>query len=304
MKKNIRIFLSVLIVGLTIAEFVHFLAQHTYLLRQLGRTSPLLIIWLLLLYMAMLGALALIMHATLRICRIKMGAQDNLLLNMYSLFINFFVIGQAGPGLRAAYLKKYYGLLIRKYIFVTLVYYACYAIVSALLILAGSAAPWYYTIVAAVLFGAVSYFAISFYLRRKKLGKDGLNLTTSTLSYLMLTTVIQAIIQVAIYFLEVHNVNSHVSLKQIMAYTGVANFALFVGLTPGAIGIREAFLVFSERLHHISSANIISASIIDRSVYLLVLGILFVVTISLHAKRKFSFEPVSDADEAPEPKTP
>ena len=307
MKKNVRIVLSVLIVGLTIAAFAQYLSQHTYLLTQLGHTPPSVIIGLLVLYMIMLGALVLIMHATLRICRVKMGVQDNLLLNIYSLFINFFVIGQAGPGLRAAYLKKYHGLLIRKYIFVTLLYYACYAIVSALLLLAGSAAPWYLTVIAAVLFGCFSYGVISLYMRRKKLHNEGLNLNVSTLSYLMLATIVQAIIQIGIYYTEVHTVNSHVGFKQVMAYTGVANFALFVGLTPGAIGIREAFLVFSERLHHISSANIISANIIDRSVYLLVLGVLFVVIISMHAKRKFSLEPVSDTDDSPEPpsvKTP
>ncbi len=300
MKKNVRIVLSVLIVALTIAEFAHFLSQHTYLLTRLGHTPPLLIIWLLILYMAMLGALVFILHATLRICRVKMSVQDNLLLNMYSLFINFFVIGQAGPGLRAAYLKKYHGLLIRKYIFVTLLYYACYSIVSVLLLLAGSAAPWYLTLLAAVLLGGMSYAVVQLYMRRKKIRDDGLHLNMSTLSYLMLATIVQAVIQIGIYFAEVHNVDAHVTLKQVMAYTGVANFALFVGLTPGAIGIREAFLVFSERLHHISSADIISANIIDRAVFLVVLGILFIVIISVHAKRKFSFEPGSDTEESAE----
>lgn len=289
MKKNVRIGLSILIVGLTLAEFAYYLSKHSYLLRHLAHTPPWIIVWIILLYGVMLGVLALIMQASLRICRVKMTAQDNVLLNMYSLFVNFFLIGQAGPGLRGAYLKKYHGLLVRKYIFVTLLYYGCYAIVSALLLLAGSRAPWYFTVSAAVIMGGVGFAVVSLYTRRRKVGKDGLNLNISTLSYLMAVTLLQAMLQIGIYFIELHSVNGHVSLKQTMAYTGVANFALFVGLTPGAIGIRESFLVFSERLHHISSANIIAANIIDRSVYLVFLGILFIAIISFHVKRKFSF---------------
>jgi uncharacterized membrane protein YbhN (UPF0104 family) len=288
MKKNVRIGISILIVLLTIAEFAYYLSKHTYLIKHLAHTPPLTIVWILLLYITMLSALVLIMQASLRICRVNMGNRDNLLLNMYSLFINFFVIGQAGPGVRAAYLKKYYGLLIRKYIFVTLLYYACYAIVSALLMLAGSSLPWYLTVVAVLLLGGVSYGVFLLYMRRRKIEEDKLDLNLTNLSYLMLATIFQAVLQISIYFIELHSVNGHVTFRQTLAYTGVANFALFVGLTPGAIGIRESFLVFSERLHHISSANIIAANIIDRSVYLVFLGILCVFIVSAHIQRRFS----------------
>lgn len=290
MKKNIRIILGVLIVLLTIVEVVYYLSKHTYLLAQLGQTSLGVILGVLLLYGVMVGALVLILYTSLRMCHVVMSVQDNFLLNAYSLFVNFFIIGQAGPGVRAAYLKKYYNLLIRRYIYVTLLYYVCYALVSALLMLAGSTVPWPLTIVAAVLLGMLGYIAITLYTKRKKMSSDGLNLSVANLSYLMLATIFQAIIQIAIYFIELHSVNGHITLKQTLAYTGVANFALFVGLTPGAIGIRETFLVFSERLHHISSANIVAANIIDRSVYLLFLGILFIVIATTHVKRRFSTE--------------
>jgi uncharacterized membrane protein YbhN (UPF0104 family) len=288
MKKNVRIGIGVFIVLLTIGEFAYYLSKHTYLIKHLAHTPPLTIASILILYIVMLTALVLIMQASLRICRVNMGGRDNLLLNMYSLFINFFVIGQAGPGVRAAYLKKYYGLLIRKYLFVTLLYYGCYAIVSALLMMAGSALPWYLTVVATLLLGGIGYGAFSLYMHYRKIEDDKLDLNITNLSYLMLATIFQAILQITIYFIELHSVNGHVSLKQTLAYTGVANFALFVGLTPGAIGIRESFLVFSERLHHISSANIIAANIIDRSVYLVFLGILCVFIVSAHIQRKFS----------------
>ena len=51
-----------------------------------------------------------------------------------------------------------------------------------------------------------------------------------------------------------------------------------------AIGIREAFLVFSQNLHHLSNMVIVAANVIDRAIYLVFLGILFIVTVGLHAK--------------------
>ncbi|HZL07693.1 MAG TPA: hypothetical protein VFC50_00680, partial [Candidatus Dormibacteraeota bacterium] len=76
----------------------------------------------------------------------------------------------------------------------------------------------------------------------------------------------------------------HISWGQAMSYSGAANFALFVSLTPDAIGFRETFLVFSHRLHHVSTANILSANVIDRGAYVIFLLLLFVVVLSLHAK--------------------
>jgi uncharacterized membrane protein YbhN (UPF0104 family) len=64
--------------------------------------------------------------------------------------------------------------------------------------------------------------------------------------------------------------------------------ALFVSLTPGAIGIREAFLTFSQQLHHIDTSTIVAANIIDRAVYLVFLGVLFIFVFSLHARDKLS----------------
>jgi uncharacterized membrane protein YbhN (UPF0104 family) len=297
MKKHLKILIGVTIVIVTIVIFVNYLLGHTYLITHLAHTSPSLIGWLLGLYAIMLGALALILWASLRICRIHMPTHDNFLLNMYSLFINFFVIGQAGPGLRAAYLKKYYRLSIRKFILATLIYYGCYGVVSVVLIMAGSRLPWFLTLVGAILVTIIGYGVVQLYFMYRSKDKVDLNIDLGTLAFMMLATVIQAIIQIGIYFLELHDVNSHIAFKQTLAYTGVANLALFVGLTPGAIGIRESFLVFSEKLHHISSADIVAANVIDRSVYLAFLGILAVIIVSTHAKRRLAIPMINKSPE-------
>ncbi len=291
--------LGVAIMVLSVASFAYYLAHHGYLLKQLAHTPLLLLFWVFLLYGGVFVALALILEAGVRMCRVKLPARENLLLNSYSMLVNFFVIGQAGPGVRAAYLKKKHGLLVRRYIFVTLLYYACYAVVSALLMLLGSSAAWWLTLLAVLLVAGASALVVYWYQARSKLKHEGLQLNAPNLLYLLLATVLQALLQISVYWLELHHVNAHVTLRQTVAYTGVANMALFVSLTPGAIGIRESFLVFSERLHHISSANIVSANLIDRSVYILFLGVLFAVTVSFHVKEKLSLKaPTSRQPEA------
>jgi uncharacterized membrane protein YbhN (UPF0104 family) len=85
---------------------------------------------------------------------------------------------------------------------------------------------------------------------------------------------------------ELHAVGAHPSIGQVVSSTGAANLALFVSLTPGAIGFRESFLYFSQSLHHISTANILSANLIDRACYVIFLLLLLVVVVSLHAGKK------------------
>jgi uncharacterized membrane protein YbhN (UPF0104 family) len=139
---------------------------------------------------------------------------------------------------------------------------------------------------------AVSLAVIYLYMRRSKAKPYKLILTANNLLILFGVTLIQAFVQVAIYMVELHSVNSHITLQQAVTYTGAANFSLFVALTPGAIGIRESFLIFSRHLSRISVNNIVAASLIDRAVFLVFLAFIFVLTIGFHAKyRKLLAKP-------------
>jgi hypothetical protein len=290
MKNRVRLGLSLGIVLLTVGAFAYYLARHSYLLRQLAHTSPYVIIGLLVMYVVILGVLVLVLQASLRMCRMAMPARENFMLNAYSLFANFFMIGQAGPGVRAVYLRKHYKLSMRKYLSATLLYYLCYAAVSGAFVVAGSALPGWLAAVIIVFCGGAGILAVRLYSRRAQANVAGLDIGLSSIGFLLFATLLQVVLQTIIYFVELHTVHAHADLKQTIAYTGVANLALFVGLTPGAIGIRESFLVFSERLHHISGSAIVAANIIDRSDYILFLGLVFVAVIGFHAQNRFSLK--------------
>ncbi|MBI1856914.1 flippase-like domain-containing protein [Candidatus Saccharibacteria bacterium] len=106
-------------------------------------------------------------------------------------------------------------------------------------------------------------------------------------SKLALFTLLQISLVATIYFFEIRATNVSVSFSQVLTYTGAANFALFVSLTPGALGFRESFLFFSQRSHHINSDTIVAANILDRGIYLILLGLLLVMAIITHARSKF-----------------
>ncbi len=285
MKKSWRIVFGFGVVLLTGGEFAYYISHHTYLLKQLGRTSPWTIIFLLLLYAVWFGTLGLMIQASLRLCRRKtLPAKENLLLNSYSTLTNFFVPGQGGTVVRGVYLNKHQRLPYKSYILVTLLSYGMYASLSAILLF-GFSRPWWQALLAILIVCGLSLLALKVYEHSQQLRNSTLDWQPAKLFYLLLANLLQVICQVAIYSIELHSINPRIALHQSLIYTGAANFALFVALTPGAIGIRESFLLFSQRLHHISSANIVAASIIDRSAFIVFLGVLFIITLMLHAKK-------------------
>lgn len=284
-KNRLYLGLSIGLLLITIVIFGIYIHDHSYLLNRLKTISPWIILWLTLLYGLWFVALSVIIKYSLKICNVKLSAQENILLNAYSTIVNFFVPGQGGPAVRGAYLYKKYKLKIRLYILVTLIYYLIYGVINSLITFSTTKYWW---ILAPLYLGV---FLISFYGGRKYISKfkikhEELNFKPINLIYLTLATMFQILIVMTINIIELHSVNHSVSLKQIMIYTGVENLTIFVALTPGAIGIRESFLIFSRKLHHISVASIISASIIDRSIFIIVLAILLIYVVVTHTKSK------------------
>jgi len=285
MKRSVKPALALLILATTVAAFVYYVAKHPATLDRLKHLPPLTLAGLLLLNIVSFGCWVFVTRASLGLYGKRMGRQENLLFNAYSSLINFFGPGQSGPLFRGAYLKKRLGVSVKQYVFATLLYYAFFAVISVLLLFAG-VRPWWQTGVLAIITGLGCLAIISRYKRRSQI--SGARLDIRHIGWIGIATLLQLLAQAGLYAVELHNVGAHASAGQVLSYTGVANLAIFVALTPGAIGIREAFLLFSEKLHHIGGDTIVAANIVDRGVYLVFLGLLFIVVLSLHAKKKLA----------------
>jgi len=289
-KRVLKPVIALVIVILTVGVFGHYLAGHPALLHQVGHTPPLTVLGLLVLDCLSFSTLILLMFGTLELYGKRLGWTENLLLNAYSTLANFFGPGQSGPAMRGAYLKRRVELKIKEYAWASLIYYVCFAALSGLLVVAGLR-PWWQTLIAAVI-AVGAGFAALLVMRRRKAAFDAKQAERRR-AYLIIVlgTMMQVALQVAIFTTELHSVDRHAAIHQVLVYTGVANFALFAALTPGAIGIRESFLVFSKHAHHLSNNTIVSANLIDRGAYLLFLGILLILILSLHARRKLRIKP-------------
>lgn len=268
------------VLSATAVAFIYYFAHHPEVGQQLHRTSPELFISLLALYLASVGALALVTMATLRLCKTRLGGSESLLLTMYAAIVNFFGPLQSGPAFRAVYLKKKHGLNLKDYAVATLVYYCFFGGLSVLLLLSGTL-KWWLLPLTAVGVGVGYILSRSRYLapRLRRLDLPGWY-------FLALATGLQITIVTVIYYTELRSVAPGVHFSQALVYTGAANLALFVSLTPGAIGFRESFLLLSQHLHHISNNTLVAANIIDRAMYLVLLLVLALCIFGTHARRR------------------
>jgi len=285
-KRTIRTVLASLVLLATVGLFARFIVQHPDYWHQLGQVSPWTVLWVVLLNALMICTLLFVTDATLRLCGKRLMLSENFLLTSYSSIANFFGPLQSGPGVRAIYLKSKHGVRLRDYTLASLIALGLFAFYSALFLLVGTR-PWWQTLGALAITAGVSSLVIRWFARRdKQPGKSQFALRGSVLAALMLAVFAQTVITVVWYYVELRAVNPAIHISQAMSYAGAANFSLFVSITPDAVGIREAFLVLSQHIHHVSTANIVSANIIDRASYVLFLVLLFVVALSLHAKEK------------------
>jgi len=287
--KKLRAVAGIGVLLLTVGVFIWYFHGHSELLTKLRQVNPGVIGLLLLLYGGMTAVLMLILYYSLRLCKAIIPLKENALLTIYSSIVNFFGPLQSGPGFRAIYLKQRWQVKYKDFVLFSLLYYGFFALFSALFLFGPSLPIWLATIIIALV-----CLVVWLTLRYKQVSLGELAL--EYIIKLALATLLQVALVALIYFVELRSVDSHASLRQAVIYTGAANFALFVSLTPGAIGFRESFLLLAHRLHHIPNNIVIAASVIDRAVYLVFLGILFVAALSLHAKDKLQVRKVRSKD--------
>ncbi len=260
--------ISVSLILITLLFAVYYFSKNTYLLKELKNIPIYLFVIIFLLFWVMLLVLSLVFEMYIRLAHKSLKPKENILLNAYSQFINFFVPGQSGPIVRGYYMKKKKDLKVIDFTLVTLIYFFIYAFISLFFIILGSQSVWI-SLISLILISLVTFIFYKYYLVKKNISR--LNLSSKNLFYLFLATLLQVLLQALIYYLELHSINHGIKVSQVITYTGAANLALFVALTPGAIGVRELFLVFTQKLHHVPISETILANTIDRSVFIVFL---------------------------------
>lgn len=293
--QNLKKYLGYLVILITLVGFAVYLKLNPAVIDQLRSTKISTILIVLFLYSFMTGILVLISKIVLRMSDMVLSDKENTLLTMYSSVVNFFGPLQSGPGFRVVYLKKKHDINIKKYLSANVVYYLFFALVSGAFILSGvfsltfAMVLGFLAISIAILspnvFRYIPYIGSSKYLTSLKEVAAKFRKDLFTLACL---TAFQLVTITGVYFVELRSIDASVQFWQAIIYAGAANFSLFVSLTPGALGFRESFLFFSQRLHQINSDTIVAASILDRALFVLFLALMMLVILLLHGKQLLS----------------
>ncbi|MDL2342140.1 MAG: lysylphosphatidylglycerol synthase domain-containing protein [Patescibacteria group bacterium] len=275
-----RSLLALVILLVTIGASIYFLSHHPTVGRQLLATPRPVLASLLLLYLFFMVSLWLVFRASLLICNAALPVSETMLVTAYSSIINFFGPLQSGPAFRALYLKKRHRVNLKQYAVASVAYYFFYAYFSGLCLVFGLAG-WWTIVLGGLGLGGLFWLWHTPLLnitRFKSLSLRGLIFTAAA-------TLLQVAVFTVIFYIELHTNNAAITFRQAIIYTGAANFALFVSLTPGAIGFRESFVLLAQRLHHIPNTTIVAASLLDRGVYIAMLLLLGVLIFGTHARR-------------------
>ena len=274
--KKYKKFIGVILISFFCFLLIYYLRSHPNSLDPL-KSAPLWSIPLLLfMYCLFLITNFMITHLTIVMCRKEYKLLGSFQLTLYSTLVNFFGPLQSGPGFRAIFLKRRLGVKIRDYTAVTLLYYLSFASISLFMLFGATRPGWFIVFIGGLFFVAQRWI-------KKQPGQ--LNLARNGV-LIFLMTCLQLLIVCLIYYIELRAVGHKPSLVSLLAYTGSANLALFVSITPGAIGIRESFIYFSQSIHEISTNTVLSASLFDRAIYLVFLAGLLLISSFLHIRDK------------------
>lgn len=289
---TLRIIVMAVVIAGTFGIFGYYLATHPEVIRSITSLSPVTLLLLTAGYVLTIAANGFVLSVSLKMLGKRVPFAENFALTGYSSVVNFFGPLQSGPGVRAAYLKKRHQVKLKDFFYVTVVFYGFFALINTAVIVAAllasqSANP---LIIAVICLGLAILVVIALGVIQKstKLRNviQNMNLASPYFWLIGFGALCLSLATTAIYFVELTHVNAAVTLWQTIIYTAAANLALFVSLTPGAIGFRESFILITQQLHGIPTETVISASIIDRAFYVVFLLALFVCLLLAGAKSR------------------
>jgi uncharacterized membrane protein YbhN (UPF0104 family) len=282
--RQVRSALGIAILVATVLLFINYGRTHPGTFSQIGQVGLKTLFLVLFLYTLFVATNAVILFVNVQMCSRKISYSDGFLLTAYSTLVNFFGPLQSGPGFRAVYVKNKFGISLKSFGIASLFYYGFYAIFSLCMLLLGFEQTW----IGLLVFLAVGAATLNFIRKRLKSPEAKSLIHPRLIASVALVTFIQVFLISLIYFTELRSIDASISFKQAVIYTGAANFGMFVSLTPGAIGIRESFLLFAERLHHIPESTVLAASLLDRGIYFIFLGGIFALVSLFHVQRRLS----------------
>lgn len=234
---------------------------------------------------------------------ISLGFFEYFSISVLTSFGNVFLPMKGGAGFRAVYLKSKYNYDYSYFVAGLAGNYLVCFNVTALTALAGMTLYWaetgYFNIPAAAVFltiaigtfwtifsppRAFDWIPVRWAREQANHVLSGWNTVRKskrTVTHLFMLVIINVFISSMMCWLEFLAFGMKdargetIGIAQSAVFSAVGSLAVFVGLTPAALGIRESLLMFSSEILGITPAQALAASLLDRTVSFLVLSLLF-----------------------------
>lgn len=101
-------------------------------------------------------------------------------------------------------------------------------------------------------------------------------------------------------WLVLSSIHLHVSFSGLLLLAALSSLSVFINITPGNIGIKEAVFIFSSQAIGLSTPQILSYSLIDRGV---LFAVLFFGWVFIHTHRNLTSKVLREAGPGPDVRT-
>lgn len=309
---KLRKFLSIAILLASIALFSVYLFRNYEDFKPLLDVNPLYIALLVLANIASLLINGIFIKIVLVPFNKFISVTESFYVSLISSVGNYFAFVGAGLGFRAIYLKKRHNLSYGNFIatvagnYVLVFFVTSVTGLIAMLLMSSKTSYAYWVLV----FVFATLFVIDLMIMSVKLAKWFVGLLKKLKFNSAITGVIMKIIEgwiliindkrlikrlllltaagyslsLLTIYLILGSLNLHVAFSGLMLLAALSSLSVFINITPGNIGIKEAVLIFSGQAIGLSTPEILTYSVVDRAVLFLVL---FAGWIFVHTKRNF-----------------
>ncbi len=217
---------------------------------------------------------------------------------------NFFAPAGSGLGFRAVYLKKRHSLAYGDYVSIVFCNYVLVFVLNAALGLVALYALHAQNSPGSKLLLSVflGLFLVSFAMLFIRVKKDRTNryknkfirksyavllqvtkgwhliLSNKRVTvYLFVLTIINTSLMIADTYFIMRAINVTLSIEGLILFSVLGSLSVFINITPGNLGIKEAVYIAFSSIIGLTTAQILSAALVDRAVLFFVLFFLWVV---------------------------
>lgn len=300
-KKLIGYFITIAVVGLFVYYFIHNIDDFKILLN----INLAMVLLLAITTLLMLVNSGIFMKLSLSVFDKKINLNESVKISLIASAGNFFGPAGSGLGIRALYLKKKHGLSYSDYISIVICNYMIVFLTNSLagiislLLLSNKNNDQGFGV---LLLFFIILFVISvmtFFIKLKVRNYDFIRykIIRCAIVYLvrisngwrllmkhkeiMLKLVLLVIFNLLLTmfgtFVVMQSVGIKLSLEGILLFSVIGSLSLFINITPGNLGVKEAVYILFSSLIGLSVPQILSTALIDRSVLFIMLLLLWVI---------------------------